>query len=61
MAITMIRQLDYLTLDHPVKESCGRVGISSETRLVYVQSSGAGDTYSGRLWFRRVAKDLHEE
>ena len=35
----MIRQLDCLIfLDHPVKESHGRVSISNETRPVYVQS-----------------------
>ena len=58
-AMTMIRKLDCLILDHPVKESRGRVGISSETRPVYVQSiyvpsiwSRTGDTYSGTLWFR---------
>ena len=37
-AITMMRQWGCLILDHPVKESCGRVSIGSETRQNYVQS-----------------------
>ena len=37
-AITMMRQLHCLILDHPVEESCGKVSISSETRPMYVQN-----------------------
>ena len=46
-------------LDHPVKESRGRVSISTDTQPVYVQSiyvpsmlGETGDMLSGTLCFR---------